>query len=48
MTDRLSHLEMSNLIEVAVDEGRDVTVRFRDGRKKALEGVQVGGRGYID
>ena len=41
MKDRLSHLEISNLVEVAVDEGRDVMIRFRNGNKKALEGIQV-------
>ena len=33
------------LVEVVVDEGRDLELRFREGAPHDLAGLQVGGRG---
>ena len=38
-------VNLSELIEVAVDEGRDVLIRLRDGSKKQLKGVRVSDEG---
>ena len=33
------------LVEVVVDDGRDLELRFREGAPHDLAGLQVGGRG---
>ncbi len=35
------------LMEVVLDEGRDVAVRLQDGRRRVLHGVQVRGQGAL-